>query len=381
MKSIIKMKSPALHTIIQLPSLKEDNMIRKITSIFLALILIVAITACGTQSPTTSPAASSAAPETSAAPSSAAPESSSPVAESYYIGFSILTTQGDFMSLLSTQLEERITALGHKFEVASADLNPAKQIEQIENFISLGVDEILVMAVDPSSLSDVLKKANDAGIKVVAFSQETTVYDVFIGTDEFAAGKAEAEMASKWIDATFPDAAPGSIEVAIFENRDKPTAAIRSDGLKEIAALNSKVTIAATVGVDTTNEGGQTAAENLFLTNPNVKVILSYNADTAMGVDAYAMSLNSAIKDKATFATFGIDFNGPAIDALKKSVTNESIWRGTIMMGKSLEQLFINVVNNCIGALDGTLKSNKDLAVLYQITPENVDDAAAGTID
>ena len=84
------------------------------------------------------------------------------------------------------------------------------------------MNEIIVMAVDPSSLSDVLKKAQKAGIKIVAFSQETPVYDVFSGADEFACGKSVAEMASKWIDKTFPDAAAGSIKVAIFENRISP---------------------------------------------------------------------------------------------------------------------------------------------------------------
>ena len=41
------------------------------------------------------------------------------------------------MSLLANQLKERLEKLGNKFEVASADLNPAKQIEQIENLFPL----------------------------------------------------------------------------------------------------------------------------------------------------------------------------------------------------------------------------------------------------
>src|SRR5690606_1844320 len=145
-----------------------------------------------------------------------------------YIGYSTLTTQGDFMALLARVFEERFTALGHKFEVASADLNPAKQIEQIENFITLGVDGLVIMAVEPSSLDDVLKRAQDAGVIIIAFSQPTKYYDVYLGADNYANGKVQAERAAEWIEKTFLDAAEGSIEVAIFENRDKPSAAERS---------------------------------------------------------------------------------------------------------------------------------------------------------
>ncbi len=298
--------------------------------------------------------------------------------KSYFIGYSTLTTQGDFMALLATVYEQRFTALGHKFQVASADLNPAKQIEQIENFIALGVDGLIVMAVEPSSLDDVLKRAQDKGIKIIAFSQPTAYYDVFLGADDLLNGKVEAEMAAEWIEKTFPDAADGSIEVAVFENRDKPSAANRSDGLKEIVNLTKKAKLVATVPVDTSNASGQAAAENLLLTNPDVKVIISYNADTAMGVDAYVMSMNSAVKDKSTFATFSTDFNPAASDAIKKSVNNESIWRGTIMMGSSLEAMFNDVVGNTLAALDGTLTKKDAYTELFKVTPENVEAADKG---
>lgn len=287
--------------------------------------------------------------------------------------FSTLSTDGDFLSGLAEELEKRFTDLGYKFELASADFNPTKQIEQIENFITLGVDEIVVMAVDPSSLSGVLQKAKDNGIKIVAFSQKTSEYDVFLGADETKVGEEQAKMAAKWIDEKFPDATPGSIEVAVFENRDKPTAAERSDGLKKITEFSKKAKIVKTVGVDTSTEGGQVAAENLLLTNPEIKVILSYNADTAMGVDAYVMSQNSPVKDKANFATFAVDFNPAAADAIKKSVENESIWRGTIMLGSGLEAMYENIVTHSVAALDGTIEEKDDYTELSQITPENVE--------
>jgi ribose transport system substrate-binding protein len=292
---------------------------------------------------------------------------------SYHIGFSILSTQGDFLAQLTENLKTAFTEEGHKFEVASADFNPTKQIEQIENFIALGVDEIIVMAVDPSSLSDVLQKAHDQGIKIVAFSQKTNVYDKFFGANDLDTGKKVAEMAAEWIDETFPDAEPGSVEVAVFENRDKPTAAERSDGLALVTELTNKAKIVATIGVDTTNEGGQSAAENLFLTNPNVKVVISYNADTAMGVEAYALSMNSQVKDLSKFATFGVDFNPSVAEAIAKSKDDKSVVRGTVMLGGSLDQTVKDVFVGGIEALKDNVQVVDDYAVLTKITKENID--------
>lgn len=317
---------------------------KKLMSIILALILVLSLVGCKTQE----------------------------VEKQKYVGFSTITTQGDFMSLLATGIMDKMVAAGCKFETASADLNVAKQIEQIENFITLGVDELIIMAVDPSSLADVIKKAQSKGIKVVAFSQKTPTYDLYLGADETQVGTATAEMAAKWIDKTFPDAKAGSVQVAIFDNRDKPTATERSDGFKAITTFTDKATVVKTVGVDTTTKGGQSAAENLLLTNPEVKVVICYNGDTAMGVDSYAMALNSNVKDKANFGIFSVDFNPAAGDAITKSAKNESVWRGTIMMGKGLEDLIQIVSGESLKLLNGTLEEKENIAELFPITAENV---------
>ncbi|MFD2215639.1 sugar ABC transporter substrate-binding protein [Metabacillus endolithicus] len=291
----------------------------------------------------------------------------------YYIGWSVLSTESDFLSQMTEKLQNSFKERGIKFDVASADFNPTKQIEQIENFISLGVDEIIVMAVDPSSLTDVLQKAHDQGVKVVAFSQKTSVYDKFFGANEIETGKAQAEMAADWVESTFPDAEPGSVEVAIFEYRDKPIAAERSDGLAKITEFSDKVKVVETVGVDSTTEGGQAAAENLFLTKPNVKAILSYNSDTAMGVNAYVSSINSRVEDKSQFATFGVDFNPSVADAIAKSANNESVMRGTIVLGGSLDETVKVMVDGGLEVLEGNVEVVDDYAELTKVTLDNLD--------
>lgn len=349
---------------------------RKFIGVTLALVMLLSLVGCSAKKETTTETATTevvATATTEAAATTETTTAETTVKDSYYIGFSILTTQGDFMSMLATKLTEQFTAGGNKFEVASADGNATKQIEQIENFITMGVDEILIMAIDPSSLGDVIKKAQDKGIKVVAFSAQTPVYDAFVGIDEYEVGKQTAQMAADWIDKTFPDAADGSVQVAILENRNRPTDVERSDGDLEIEKLTKKAKIVSTTGIDGTPVSAQAAAENIFMTNKDVKAVICYNADTAVGVNSYVMSLNSVVKDKSQVGAFGVDYQDQAAELIKQSVTNESVFRGTIRMGESLESLLNLIVDTCMKTVKNELPEKDVYNTIFQVTAENVD--------
>jgi ABC-type sugar transport system substrate-binding protein len=281
------------------------------------------------------------------------------------------------MSMLAERIPLKFGLGGHKVDVASAEGSPARQLEQIENFVTMGVDGIIVMAMDPTSLGDVLSRAQKKGVKVIAFSTKTPTYDVFIGADEFACGKEVAVMASEWIDKTFPTAKAGSVDVAIMEFRDVPDFAQRSDGLKEIVKLQPKAKLVKVVGVDRTTPGAQAAAENLFLTNRNIKAVICINADTAKGVDAYAMALNSAVKDKKTLGVFGHDWNDEVGAMIKLSRLNRSVLRGTIMLGKGLDAMFQEIYDYSLEPFSGKPHQKNHYGALTKVTAENIDQITA----
>ena len=290
----------------------------------------------------------------------------------YYFGFAVPTTQGGFMAALTGGVADRFKAEGHRIEVADAEVSPAKQIEQIENFITLGVDEIIVMGVDPSGLTDVLKRAMDKDIKVFAFTQKTEVYDKYAGSNNYATGERIAEMAANWIEKNYPDAAPGSIDIAIFENRNLPDMAARADGMHSITDKTDKVNLVEVVGVDGTPTDAQKKAENLFLTNPDIKVVLSYNTDTGSGVNAYVTALNSQVKDKAGFATFACDFSDLAVQLIGESKTNDSVFRGVVRMGSTFQAMIDDVYTFAMEPLTMDDYEKDSYAELYMITADNM---------
>ena len=77
------------------------------------------------------------------------------------------------------------------------------QVDQIENLITRGVDILVIAAVDGSALTDVLRRAADQGIKIIAYDRlimNTPNVDYYVTFDNFKVGVAEAEYIEEKLD-------------------------------------------------------------------------------------------------------------------------------------------------------------------------------------
>ncbi len=78
---------------------------------------------------------------------------------------------------------------GHvKVIAVSADYDLNKQFTQIDNFIAAGVNLIVLNAVDPNAILPAIKRAQAAGIVVVAADVSAAGADATVETDNTAAG-------------------------------------------------------------------------------------------------------------------------------------------------------------------------------------------------
>ena len=71
----------------------------------------------------------------------------------------------------------------------SSDYDLGKQFTQIDNFIAAGVDLILVNAADPKAIGSAVKRAQAAGIMVVAVDVEAEGVAATVETDNTQAGE------------------------------------------------------------------------------------------------------------------------------------------------------------------------------------------------
>lgn len=263
-------------------------------------------------------------------------------------------------------------------QVASADGNPNTQATQVENFTAMKPKMIFAMAAEASSLLPKLEAARKAGVKVMVAGGEPgqSGRDAVMKIDQFLSGQYAALLAKQWVDETHPDAAPGSLETAVFLSSLNPEAVERSNGLLMISepflknaagelidktgapisdakgnylagkgdadrVANPTYSPAVKIVQTPTAEmfqAGQTAMQNVLTTNPNVKLVIAYASDGGNGaskaiMDEYAKGTASAIKDLAKVAVFGVGMFGPEGDAIIESGQGKGVFRGAVAFG------------------------------------------------
>ena len=112
------------------------------------------------------------------------------------IGFAMPTHSDESWLKHKTYMQTYLEEMGYtNFDEQWAEDVVADQVSQIENMITKGVKVLVVAAVDGNSLSDVLAKAAEQGVKVVAYDRlimNTPNVDAYVTGDNFRVGVEEA---------------------------------------------------------------------------------------------------------------------------------------------------------------------------------------------
>lgn len=222
--------------------------------------------------------------------------------DSYTVGMTL-----NLGNLTWAELSEAAKAhgeeLGMTVTVQNSNDDATTQVSQIENFIQSGVDAIIVAAVESNSVEDVCKEAQEAGIKVIAYTQTIENSDAQYLVDAYNTGYACGERAAQWINEVYGDEA---IEWALEDLPKYPEIIDRANGIKDaIAELAPNAELVATQPAEVM-EDGQKNAENFMQSNPDIKVICSIGSGGGAGANEGVKSYISADEyDK--FGIFGID--------------------------------------------------------------------------
>lgn len=179
------------------------------------------------------------------------------------------------------------------------------QVAAMESCIADGAKGILLVPSDSKAIVDVVKKARDAGILVIALDTPLDPIDAAdstFATDNFKAG----ELIGAWAKAQLGDAAKDAKIAYLDLNPSQPTVDVLRDqgfmkgfgiDLKDANKIGDEDD-ARNVCHDVTNgneEGGRTAMENCLTKEPAINVVYTINEPAAAG--AYE-ALKSAGREK-----------------------------------------------------------------------------------
>jgi len=93
--------------------------------------------------------------------------------------------------------------LGYATDLQFADNDIPNQIAQIENMVTKGADVLVIAAIDGSTLSDVLGKAKEAGVLVIAYDRlisNTENVDYYATFDNFGVGVIQGSQIIEGLD-------------------------------------------------------------------------------------------------------------------------------------------------------------------------------------
>ncbi len=166
---------------------------KKVIALALIAVLALSLVACG--------GSASSAPAASAPASSAAGSVASTTAKGGKVGVCIYKFDDNFMTLYREELDKYLSDMGYDVTVVDGKNDQATQTEQVNTFITQGVDCLVVNLVQASAAPTVIEAAKAADIPVVFINREPTAEDLasyekacYVGADARQSGTFQGEI-------------------------------------------------------------------------------------------------------------------------------------------------------------------------------------------
>jgi ribose transport system substrate-binding protein len=339
--------------------------IKWITILCLALALVFAFAAC-TGAPGQSseePPAEDAASE-SPATDAEEPAEEPAVEEGAQIGVCVLNFANPLWSKFVENAENEAQKYGYEIVSKSADDLAEKQVEILENFISIGVKGIVVIAVDPVAIEDVVKSAMEKGIFVVSVTSKLAQQDSWCGTDEYDMGYTLGTAAGQYIADKW--GTEERIEAGVLNYDILAQVIDRKKGIIEgVQSLAPNVEFVADQQAGDPTDG-MAAAEGFMQANPDIRVILGINDGGALG--AYEAFMAAGRDDVEKYLIGGID----ATDEGLAKVKEDGIYKMTVDQQVPESGSFtVDLINKL---MNGETVEAENYMPLKAVTIENVDE-------
>jgi ribose transport system substrate-binding protein len=273
--------------------------------------------------------------------------------------FFVALSKGAEFEAKKTNPNVKITTVGFEYDLG-------KQVTQIDNFIAAGVDLILLNPGDPKAIGPAIKKAQAAGIVVVAVDTAAEGADATVTTNNVQAG----EIACQYI----VDKLGGKGDV-IIENGPQVSAVIdRVTGCKNVFGKNAGIKVLSSdQDGKGSREGGLTVAQGYLTRFPKIDAIFAINDPQAIGTDLAAKQQN-----RSGIIITSVD-GAPDIEAALKDPASPQIQASAsqdpFFMARRAVQIGVGILNGQKPA------STVELLPSKLVTRDNIKDYKGWTSD
>jgi len=209
----------------------------------------------------------------------------------YLIGMSQANVAEPYREVMDSDIEKAAAEVP-QFEVVFADAaqDNAKQVSDVENFLTQQIDLLIISPNEAAPLTDVVSRAYNEGVPVIVLDRkvEGNDYTSFIGGDNFEIGKAAGEYVAN-------DLLPDGGNVAELQGLPGSTPAQeRADGFREGIAGNDGIEIIAEGVGNWLREEGQSQFDAILQANEDIDAVYAHNDPMAEGAYLAAESADRA---------------------------------------------------------------------------------------
>lgn len=203
------------------------------------------------------------------------------------VGVTLGSLGNPFFVALSKGAEAKAKEINPNVKViaTSADYDLNKQFNHIDNFIASGVNLILLNAADPKAIISAVKRAQQAGIVVVAVDVAAAGADATVQTNNVQAGEISCQYMADKIDGK------GNV---IIQNGPQVSAVIdRVNGCKSVLKKHPEIKILSDdQDGKGSREGGLNVMQGHLTRFSNIAGVFTINDPQAIGSDLAARQLN-----------------------------------------------------------------------------------------
>lgn len=286
-------------------------------------------------------------------------------------------------------MKKQLEAQGYTVDLQYGEDSVDNQVAQIENMISKGAKVLVVASIDGSALTDVLKKAADAGIKTIAYDRlirDTDNVSYYATFDNKKVGQLQAESIVKGLDLA-NQAGPFNIEL-FGGSPDDNNAYFFYDGAMEVLQPfideGKLVVKSGQTGMDkvsTLRWDGATAQARMdnilsaFYTSDKVSAVLSPYDGISIGIISSLKGVGYGSADMPMPIVSGQDAEIPSVKSIIAGEQYSTIFKDTRILAEKCVKMVDAVYKGTEPEINDTTSYNNGVRVVpsYLCDPVPVD--------
>ncbi|TRW44811.1 substrate-binding domain-containing protein [Georgenia yuyongxinii] len=275
--------------------------------------------------------------------------------DSCTIGMTQINQTAVFFTQMNEGAQQAADEAGCELTIANANNDSARQSSDIENFVSQGVDAIIVVAIDVNGVKPAVEAARGDGIPVVAIDAELEGVETFVGVDNEAAGK----EAGQWL---VDEGLADGQRYGVVDAKNSFIQNQREEGFRGVIDAAGAV-YTQSVNGDNVQEKAATAAQDLVTAQPDLNFVYTTGEPATVGAVA-------ALQGNTDTVIIGWDLTKEVIAGIDSGLVRAVIQQNPKQEG-------IEAINELKAILGGAEPQGFIAVPIAIVTKDNVDEYRA----